>query len=80
MFGAALAFVVLSEPFTNCVITGEDIGTDSLSELQKVTGLEFKKFNPFDLLKFKPSFQNNEISDEHYSNFTSAAGIASRFI
>ena len=71
---------VLSEPFTNCVITGEDIGTDSLSELQKVTGLEFKKFNPFDLLKFKPSFQNNEISDEHYSNFTSAAGIASRFI
>lgn len=71
---------VLSEPFTNAVFSGEDIGTDPLSELQKVTGLEFKKFNPFNFLRLKPGFQNNEISDEHYSNFTSAAGIASRFI
>lgn len=71
---------VLSEPFTNAVILGEDIGTDSLSELKKVTGLKFEKFDPFDLLRFKPGFQNYEISDEHYSIFTSAAGIASRFI
>lgn len=72
--------IVLSEPFTNGFISGEDIGTDSLSELQKVAGLEFKKFNPFNFLKLKPGFQNNEVSNEHYSNFTSAAGIASRFI
>jgi Tfp pilus assembly PilM family ATPase len=71
---------VISGPFTNAVISGEDIGMNSLSELQNVTGLEFKKFNPFNILKFVPEYQNNELSNEHYSNFTSAAGIASRFI
>jgi Tfp pilus assembly PilM family ATPase len=71
---------LLSEPLTNAIISGEDIGADSLNDLNTTTGLEFKKFNPFNFVRLKPGFQNNEISDENYSNFTSAAGIASRFI
>jgi hypothetical protein len=71
---------VLSTPLKKAVLSGEDIGADSLSELHKATGLEFKKFQPFDLLRFKAGLQNNDISEEHYNSFTSAAGIASRFI
>jgi Tfp pilus assembly PilM family ATPase len=71
---------VLSRPLRKDVLSGEDISADSLSELQNVTGLEFKKFQPFDLLRFKVGLQNTDISEEHYNTFTSAAGIASRFI
>jgi hypothetical protein len=71
---------VLSSPLTNAVISGENIGSDLLSELRNSTGLEFKKFNPFNFLKVKPGIPSNEISEEHYTTFTSAAGIASRFI
>jgi len=71
---------LLSEPLTNAIISGEDIGADSLNDLNTTTGLEFKKFNPFNFVRLKPGFQNNEISDENYSNFSSATGIASRFI
>jgi Tfp pilus assembly PilM family ATPase len=71
---------LLNKPFTSAFISGEDLGTDSLSELKKFTGLEFKKFNPFNLIRFKPNLQNNEISDEHFNTFISAVGIASRFI
>ena len=71
---------VLSNPLRKAVLSGEDIGADSLSELQNVTSLEFKKFQPFDLLRFKAGLQNTDISEEHYNTFTSAAGIASRFI
>ncbi|MBE0570442.1 MAG: pilus assembly protein PilM [Ignavibacteriaceae bacterium] len=71
---------VLSTPLKKAVLSGEDIGADSLSELHKATGLEFKKFQPFDLLRFKTGLQIHEISEEHYNTFTSAAGIASRFI
>jgi hypothetical protein len=70
---------VLSKPFTNAIISGEDMGIDSLSELQIATGLEFKKFNPFDIVRFKSEFQNHELSSEQFSSFTSATGIASRF-
>jgi len=71
---------VLSNPLRKAFLSGEDIGADSLSELQNVTGLEFKKFQPFDLLRFKAGLQNTDISEEHYNTFTSAVGIASRFI
>jgi hypothetical protein len=71
---------IITEPFTNAFISGEDIGTDSLSEINKLSGLEFRKFNPFDIIKFAPGFQNKEIANEHLVNFTSAAGIASHFI
>jgi len=71
---------VFSEPFGNAIISGEDIGTDFLSEIHHETGVEFRKFNPFDIVKFKPGYHNDEISYEHFNNFTSATGIASRFI
>jgi Tfp pilus assembly PilM family ATPase len=71
---------VLSRQFTNAFISGEDTGTDLLSELQNSTGLEFKKFNPFDFLRLKPGIPGDEISEGHYNTFTPTAGIASRFI
>lgn len=71
---------VLSSPLTNAFISGEEIGTDLLYEIQNSTGLEFKKFNPFNFLRVKPGIPSNEISEELYNTFTSAAGIASRFI
>lgn len=71
---------VLSGPLTNAFISGEDIGTDLLSELQNSTGLEFKKFNPFNFLRLKPGIPGDEISKVYFNTFISAAGIASRFI
>jgi hypothetical protein len=70
---------ILNKPFTKAVVSGEDMGTDSLSELQIATGLEFKKFNPFDIVRFKPELHYHELSSEQFSTFTSATGIASRF-
>lgn len=70
---------VLNKPFTQAVVSGEEVGTDSLSELQIATGLEFKKFNPFDVIRFKAEFHNHDLSSEQFSTFTSATGIASRF-
>ena len=71
---------IITEPFTNAFISGEDIGTDSLTEINKLSALEFRKFNPFDMIKFAPGCQNKEVANEHLGNFTSAAGIASHFI
>jgi hypothetical protein len=70
---------VLNKPFTKAVVSGDDLRTDSLSELQIATGLEFRKFNPFDVVKFKSEIQDHELSSEQFSSFTSATGIASRF-
>ena len=70
---------VLNKPFTKAVVSGDDLRTDSLSELQIATGLEFRKFNPFDVIKFKSEIQDHEFSSEQFSSFTSATGIASRF-
>jgi Tfp pilus assembly PilM family ATPase len=61
-------------------ISGEELEEDSISELNNETGLVFNQFNPFDILKFKSGYQNFEIHSDSYSSFTSAAGIASRFI
>jgi len=71
---------LFSESLTNAIISGEDFGADSLNDLIATTGLAFKKFNPFNFVGLKPGFQNKEISEENYNNFTSATGIASRFI
>lgn len=68
----------LKSAYTN--IFGDDLGKDSISELNNETGMDFKQFNPFDILRFKSGYQNSEIPNDSYSSFTSAAGIASRFI
>jgi len=69
----------LNRPIITALVSGEDIDADSLSELYNSSGLEFKKFNPFNYLKLKPGIEINELTEEHYHTFTSAAGIASRF-
>ncbi len=70
---------VVNHPLKKITISGEELGTDLLSEIQIGTGLVFEKFNPFDIIKFKPNYQNPEVSSEHFSSFISATGIASRF-
>jgi Tfp pilus assembly PilM family ATPase len=68
----------LSKTQAAAYISGEDIGEDSIMEIKRRTGLEFKRFNPFKIISFKNGYQNNEVSDEHFCSFTPAAGIASR--
>jgi Tfp pilus assembly PilM family ATPase len=63
----------------SAILSGEDLEGDLLSEIGRGTELIFEKFNPFEVIKFKTDKQNNEISAEHFSSFTSAAGVASRF-
>jgi hypothetical protein len=70
----------LNRHLTMALVSGEDMSAELLSELYNASGLEFKKFNPFNFLKFKPGIPISEITEEQYNNFTSAAGIASRFI
>jgi Tfp pilus assembly PilM family ATPase len=59
--------------------SGDDIGTELQSEFRQVSGLEFIKFNPFKIVKFKTDLHSAGISGEQYSTFTSATGIAARF-
>jgi Tfp pilus assembly PilM family ATPase len=59
--------------------SGDDIGNDLQSEFQLKTGLESIKFNPFNIVQFKPDIKNIGISSEQYSTFTAATGIAARF-
>lgn len=63
----------------SAVLTGEDISGDLVYQLQKGTGLEFEKVNPFNIIGLKSGFQISEISVEQFSSFTSATAIASRF-
>ncbi len=61
------------------VISGDDLDSELVAEIGRGTELVFEKFNPFDALKLKPDFQNNEITLDNFSSFVSSAGIASRF-
>lgn len=60
-------------------ITGEELESGMLNELEKVTGSNFNEFNPFDNLILTDELQNKLDSEEEKSSFTSAIGIASRF-
>lgn len=71
--------IFFDRPLITALVSGEDIDANSLSELYNSSGLEFKKFNPFNYLKLKGGIATNELTEEHYHTFTSAAGIASRF-
>jgi Tfp pilus assembly PilM family ATPase len=70
---------ILSKSTKYAFFSGDDIGTDLQSEFQRTTGLEFIKFNPFDIIQFKPDLQSSGLSAEQYSTFTAATGIAARF-
>ena len=69
---------VVNKPVNYAFISGEDLGAELLSEIRLATSLNFIKFNPFDVIKFKPELQITGISGDQYSTFTSATGIASR--
>lgn len=61
------------------IISGDDLDSEIVAEIGRGTELVFEKFNPFDIVKLKPDFQNNEIKLDNFSSFVSSAGIASRF-
>ena len=70
---------VLTRSFNSAILSGEELEGDLLSEIGRGTELVFEKLNPFEVIRFKPNYQNPEISPEQFSSFTSATGIASRF-
>ena len=70
---------VLTRSFNNAFLSGEELEGDLLSDIGRGTELVFEKFNPFEIVRLKSEFQNHELSSEHFSSFTSAIGIASRF-
>lgn len=70
---------IITRSFNSAILSGEDLEVEILSEIGRGTELVFEKFNPFEVVKFKPNYQNSEISSEHFGSFISATGIASRF-
>jgi hypothetical protein len=60
-------------------VTGEDISEEIISKLNSATGLNFERFNPFDLFKIKNGIINSEFRIDNQTQFTPAVGIASRF-
>ena len=70
---------VLNKTSKFAFISGDNISTELLSEIRLTTKLDFVKFNPFEIIKFKSDLQNSEISGEQYSSLIAATGIASRF-
>ena len=65
--------------FKSAILSGENLEGDLLSEIGRGTGLVFEHLNPFEIIKMKSDFANNEISPDQFSSFISATGIASRF-
>jgi len=61
------------------LITGDEIEAELLSDINQASGLDFKAFNPFEIIKLKAEFQPPGISAEQYYTFTAATGIAARF-
>lgn len=70
---------VLNNSFKSAILSGEELDGDLLAEIGRGTELVFEKFNPFEVIKFKPELRNDEITSDQFSSFTSAIGIASRF-
>jgi len=70
----------LNTPLQYAIISGEETEAELLAELQMKTGIIFAKFNPFESMHLKFDFHNYKIPVEEFNSFTSAVGIASRFI
>ena len=71
--------VVTNQSFNSAILCGEDLESEFLSEIGRGTGLVFEHFNPFEIVKFKTELQDIEISQDQFSSFISATGVASRF-
>lgn len=59
-------------------ISGEEIPNNLISTLQKVLGLYFIPFNPFDKIRPQTELYESKLYLEKYNSFSSAAGIAFR--
>jgi hypothetical protein len=70
---------VITRSFNSAILSGEELEGDLISEIGRGTELVFEKLNPFEVVKFRPNYQNPEISSDQFSSFVSATGIASRF-
>jgi Tfp pilus assembly PilM family ATPase len=70
---------VVNNTLKSAILSGEELDGDLLAEIGRGTELVFEKFNPFEVIKFKPELRNAEITSDQFSSFTSAIGIASRF-
>jgi Tfp pilus assembly PilM family ATPase len=70
---------VVNNSFKSAILSGEGLDGELLAEIGRGTELVFEKFNPFEVVKFKPELRKDEITSDQFSSFTSAIGIASRF-
>ncbi len=70
---------VVNNTFKSAILSGEELDGELLAEIGRGTELVFEKFNPFEVIKFKPELRKDEITSDQFSSFISATGIASRF-
>lgn len=70
---------VVKNNFNGAIFSGEDLESDLLSEIGRGTELVFEKLNPFEMIKFRQDFNDQQILSEQFSSFISATGIATRF-
>ena len=70
---------VVNNSFKSAILSGEELDGELLAEIGRGTELVFEKFNPFEVIKFKPELRKDEITSDQFSSFISATGIASRF-
>jgi hypothetical protein len=70
---------VVNNSFKSAILSGEELDGELLAEIGRGTELVFEKFNPFEVVKFRPELRKDEITSDQFSSFTSAIGIASRF-
>jgi Tfp pilus assembly PilM family ATPase len=70
---------VVNNTFKSAILSGEELDGELLAEIGRGTELVFEKFNPFEVIKFKPELRKDKITSDQFSSFISATGIASRF-
>ena len=70
---------IVNNTFKSAILSGEELDGELLAEIGRGTELVFEKFNPFEVIKFKPELRKDEITSDQFSSFISATGIASRF-
>ena len=70
---------VVDKSFKSAILSGEELDGELLAEIGRGTELVFEKFNPFEVIKFRPELRKDEITSDQFSSFISATGIASRF-
>lgn len=70
---------IFAQSSVNASICGEDIGSDSLEQIEYELKMKFKIFDPFNYIRFISDYVSSEIPVDYNSSFTPAAGVALRF-